>query len=268
MTSKAKTPKKASHSEEKSPKQNRRKTQQKQVMSTPTKRIIVSVSNKGGVGKSFFLIQLIEWLKEHPSKPTFAAFDPDEANKTLLTFHKDCTEFIDTDQGNALDRVVMVLNDVDVSILDGLGSQQKKTIIAWLKDVDIFQAAEELGFRVTFVVMVEEDRDVILQTKSLLDDIGDKVDWVFALNRKNAKNSLLWENSSARKIGLGLGGIEINVERLMESSAIYLTKETLSVRKAVDQAPNLLDRNRFRGLWRRMSEEFAKAEAYFLPAAK
>jgi hypothetical protein len=65
-----------------------------------------------------------------------------------------------------------------------------------------------------------------------------------------------------------LGGIEINVERLMESSAIYLTKETLSVRKAVDQAPNLLDRNRFRGLWRRMSEEFAKAEAYFLPAAK
>jgi len=234
-----------------------------------TKRLIVSCSNKGGVGKSFFLIQLIEWLNEHPSNPTFAAFDPDSANRTLLTYHKESTTFVDVDKVSSLDVVGAALENVDISILDGLGSQQKKTILAWMDEVGLFELADELGFRITFVAMIEEDRDVILQTKELLAVVGKKVDWVFVVNKKNAKDGLLWEGSAVRKTGLNeLGGIEIVLERVTDPMQMYLSKEILPISVA-DSGPrvNVYDRNRFRNLWKRISAEITKAEKYFLPVA-
>ena len=45
------------------------------------KRLILTAIDKGGVGKSFFCVRLIEWLRE--AHRSFIAFDPDFNNSTL-----------------------------------------------------------------------------------------------------------------------------------------------------------------------------------------
>lgn len=230
------------------------------------KRLILSATNKGGVGKSFLCIQLVEWLKRHPAKIAFTAFDPDHANTTLSSVHPDVTEFMDVETPRSIDRAVSVFKDKDISICDGLGSQQKKTFMAWAHEIDLFSIKEEIGFGITFLVVIEEDRDVILQTQELLKSVGDKVDWVIMKNHKQSTHNTLWEGTETQRLAHELKAIEIDIPRLHEHVATLLTAKQWSVAQAADLVENIMDRNRYRTLWRLISSEFEKAERYLLPS--
>ena len=231
------------------------------------KRIVLSSSNKGGVGKSFFNIQYVEWLREHPEKPTFRAFDPDDANKTLLSYHSEVTQFIDVDRSQSLDACLTVLSDeVAVSVVDGLGSQQKKTMLAWAKEISLFEVCRDNGIQITFVQIIEDDRDVILQCRSLLEEIGDAVDWLFVLNQKQGKDFMMWKDSETRKLAYALGGIEMVLPKVPDHIAVWCSSNRQSLVQAQsDKRPHLLDQQRFRTYWRLIKEEMDQVSKVLLP---
>ncbi len=49
------------------------------------KRLILILNGKGGVGKSFFAVHFIQYLKD--GQIAHAAFDSDDENSTLKRFH-------------------------------------------------------------------------------------------------------------------------------------------------------------------------------------
>src|SRR6202008_4543057 len=55
------------------------------------KRLILILNGKGGVGKSFFAVNLVQYLKDR--QIAHAAFDSDDENSTLKRFHSEA-EFI------------------------------------------------------------------------------------------------------------------------------------------------------------------------------
>ncbi len=163
--------------------------------------------------------------------------------------------------------------DTDISIVDGLGSQQKKAMMAWANEINLFELCEDVGVRITFVNMIEDDRDLIRQLKELMGEIGTKVDWVFVKNQKQSKEFFMWQGSDAQKRGMELGGIEIELPRVPDHLATWCSDQALSLVGAQNYkgnpevAPSMLDLQRFRTYWRLISAEIDKADKYLLPTA-
>lgn len=237
-------------------------------MKTETgKRLILSATDKGGVGKSFTCIQLTQWIKEHPSKVKFRAFDPDHANNTLSRFHPDVTSFIDVNSPESMDQVVTALTEYDLSIVDGLGSQQKKSFGSWAEEIRLFDVADEIGFGVTFVLVIEEDSDAIMQAREAMERWRNRVDWIIVRNLKQNANVFLWNGTKAEQLAKELGAIEIVLEKLYPHLAHDCTKLGLPISELREhEKTTILDRNRLKTAWNKMSEEFKKAEKYILPS--
>ena len=61
------------------------------------------LNGKGGVGKSFFAVNLVQFLKDNAV--SFVACDTDNENSTLKRFHSDAS-FVDLRQNRLLDEMV------------------------------------------------------------------------------------------------------------------------------------------------------------------
>ena len=79
------------------------------------KRLILILNGKGGVGKSFFAVNFIQYLKDHGI--SHAAFDSDDENSTLKRFHSE-VGFIDPGRAPDIDLMVEALVDKDVVVVD------------------------------------------------------------------------------------------------------------------------------------------------------
>jgi hypothetical protein len=234
---------------------------------SPSKRLIMMATDKGGVGKSFFCVQLMEWLARHPLKPGFAGFDPDHENKTLLRFHPDHTRFINVDMPDSIDICVSSLQEGnDISVVDGLGAQQKKTFQGWVDDVRLFEVTDQLDLRITYVLLIEEDPDVINQSRRMMDLVGDQVDWLVVRNLVRGPFTDLWESSTARKVARELNATEIEFIRVPDKVAKYCQGKNLPLATAAEEGDLwLLDKNRIETAWSHLSGELGRAESILLP---
>ena len=79
------------------------------------KRLILILNGKGGVGKSFFAVNFVQYLKDR--QIPHAAFDSDDENSTLKRFHSEA-EFINTAEPTEIDKMVHALEDNDVVVVD------------------------------------------------------------------------------------------------------------------------------------------------------
>jgi MinD-like ATPase involved in chromosome partitioning or flagellar assembly len=79
------------------------------------KRLILILNGKGGVGKSFFAVNFVQYLKDH--EISHAAFDSDDENSTLKRFHSEA-QFIDAGQPTEIDKVTFALADSDIVVVD------------------------------------------------------------------------------------------------------------------------------------------------------
>jgi len=84
-------------------------------MNKMKKRLVLILNGKGGVGKSFFAVNFIQYLKDRDI--AHAAFDSDDENSTLKRFHSE-VGFIDPNTPTDMDRMVEPLEDRDVVVVD------------------------------------------------------------------------------------------------------------------------------------------------------
>lgn len=231
-----------------------------------TKRLILPASDKGGVGKSFFSVALVDWLKQHPESPSWAAFDPDDSNRTLMRFHPETT-FLDIEQDSGLDPCFTALTDVDTAVVDGVGSRQKTVFLKWVEEVSLFDLADQMEIGLTYYLVIEDGTDVITAAHRIMTHIGDRVDWVAVLNHKQSKQFTLWYESSAHQLFRQLGGREINFECVNNHLIQFYDDTALPFSRCID-APqvNILDQQRFRTIHAKLNTEFTAIEDLLVPA--
>ena len=67
------------------------------------KQINTIINGKGGVGKSFFAVNLVQYLKDHSI--AHLAIDTDNENSTLKRFHPEAT-FLDIEDTKQIDTIL------------------------------------------------------------------------------------------------------------------------------------------------------------------
>src|SRR5438128_12583504 len=79
-----------------------------------SKRLDLILNGKGGVGKSFFAVNFVQYLKDRHID--HVALDCDNENSTLKRFHPDA-EFVDLANPRALDAMFRSLEKADLVIV-------------------------------------------------------------------------------------------------------------------------------------------------------
>jgi hypothetical protein len=232
----------------------------------PAKRLIVCAQDKGGIGKSFVMTLLHDYLSERGIR--LKSFDLDHANSTFQRYVPEAV-FIDTDLDAdklaVLDQLVDAFETADVVLADNRAAGGGK-IRQYLEENRLTKLQAEIGFSLVFVVIAVDDKDAVSQIADLLDLYGDTVRWLVARNlRDGAAPSVFMESKTRQRLS-AVGAIEIDVPCLAEVTRNRLQLGNLTVGRG-RTAPelHLLDRSRCVRFHERMADEFAKAGKLLLP---
>ena len=230
------------------------------------KRIFLFPQDKGGIGKSFVATLLFDYLSEQGLR--IKAFDLDHANSTFQRFVPEA-EFIDTDVDadklGVLDRIIHVLPETDVVLVDNRASGGAK-VLAYLDETRLPELQADFDCALVFVVIATDDKDANSQIAELLDGYGPKVRWLVVRNLRDGDNLSLFAQSNSRKVLADLGAVEIDVPCLTEVTRNRLQEANLTVGRGREAAQlHLLDRSRCVRFHQKMAAEFAKARPLLVP---
>ena len=227
-----------------------------------SRRIVIAATPKGGVGKSFFLINLADWLAEKNLRAL--AFDTDWSSGTLTRFQPEA-RFLTAADGEGFQEILTAMEEAELILVDGSPAAIPE-LVEWVAGNGLAgdNARSEVG--VTFVCLVEEDKDTVFQAGELCRRLGASVDWLVVRSLKTSPATEIYDNSKTRQELLRLGAGEITIARLPWNLLSIMQRTSKSLSGLLqDKSLSLLERHRLRSYQERLFEQFAAMESVLLP---
>jgi hypothetical protein len=123
------------------------------------KQINLIINGKGGVGKSFFAVNFVQYLKDCGS--AHCAIDSDHENSTLKRFHPQ-SEFINLEHGHEIDRVFASAENSDLLVID-CRAASTDLFIDFFDEVSLTEVLRSLDARLTVISPVNHEADSVEQ---------------------------------------------------------------------------------------------------------
>lgn len=227
------------------------------------KRLILILNGKGGVGKSFFAVHFVQYLKDR--QITHAAFDSDNENSTLKRFHPE-VGFIDPDQPSEIDHMVDALQDNSVVVVD-CRAASTRIFLKYFEDTDLATVLESLGAGLTIASPVNHELDSIHQIQKLVSGLTGKPDFLVIRNEVHGEGFDLFDKSKLRQKLLNeLGAKEIVVTRMYKWLVEGLQRSKLTPTTARNHPDfYIMDRQRLVMWQRRFYEQLDSVKELLLP---
>ena len=227
------------------------------------KRLILILNGKGGVGKSFFAVNFIQYLKD--KGVAHAAIDSDNENSTLKRFHPEA-RFLDLSKRRALDDIFTTLEKSTLVVMD-CRAATTDLFIEFFAEIDLFAVLTALGAKLTLVMPVNHESDSVEQIQRLTDEFGDKCGYVVVRNAAHSDSFAIFETSEVRALLKDkLGAREIGMSRMQDWLVEALNAENLTITAAAKHSAfSLLDRQRLLTWQKRLNAEIESAANLLLP---
>ena len=229
------------------------------------KRLILILNGKGGVGKSFFAVNFIQYLKDH--KISHAAFDSDDENSTLKRFHSE-VGFIDPGHAPDIDLMVEALVDNDVVVVD-CRAASTRIFLEYFAETELPAVLQGMSAGLTIASPVNHELDSIHQIQRVVNAIAGKADFLVIRNEVHGEGFELFDKSKLRqKLLSDVGAKEIVVTRMYKWLVEGLQRSKLTPTAARNhQDFTLMDRQRLVMWQRRFYEQIDSVQEMLLPAA-
>src|SRR6185437_12700348 len=127
------------------------------------KRLDLILNGKGGVGKSFFAVNFVQFLKDKGI--AHIAIDSDNENSTLKRFHPD-TRFLDLDNRRELDSIFSALEKSNLVVMD-CRAASTDLFIEYFAEIDLPTVLTAMGAALTLVMPVNHESDSVDQIQRL-----------------------------------------------------------------------------------------------------
>jgi len=228
------------------------------------KRLDLILNGKGGVGKSFFAVNFVQFLKDKGI--AHIAIDSDNENSTLKRFHPD-TRFLDLDHRRELDGIFDALEKANLVVMD-CRAASTELFIDYFAEIDLSAVLSTMGAVLTLIMPVNHESDSVDQVQRLADQFGKKCNYVVVRNAAHSDSFALFESSEVRaQLKDKLGGREIAMSRLQDWLVEALNGENLTITATIKHpAFSLLDRQRLQTWQRKLYTEIESAAGLLLPA--
>jgi hypothetical protein len=228
-----------------------------------TKQLNLVLNGKGGVGKSFFAVNLVQELKD--KRRTFRAADTDDENSTLLRFHADA-EFVNIQKPREIDRLFALLERTDLLIVD-CRAASTDLFLDYFAEINLRVVLGTLDARLTLVTPVNHEADSVEQLRLLSGRLNDACRYVVVKNQAHSEQFRIYEESKTRARIIGeLQGREITMSRLHDWLVTALNENNVTAGAALTHpAFSLIDRQRLKHWQRIFLEQLALVDDLLLP---
>jgi cellulose biosynthesis protein BcsQ len=227
------------------------------------KRLDLILNGKGGVGKSFFAVNFVQFLKDKGI--AHIAIDSDNENSTLKRFHPD-TRFLDLNNRRELDGIFSALEKASLVVMD-CRAASTDLFIDYFTEIDLPAVLSAMSATLTLVMPVNHESDSVDQIQRLADQFGKKCGYVVVRNAAHSESFALFESSEVRtQIKDKLGGREISMTRLQDWLVESLNAKNLAITSATKHSAfSLLDRQRLQTWQRKLYTEIESVADLLLP---
>jgi len=221
------------------------------------------LNGKGGVGKSFFTVNLVQFLKDK-SIP-FVACDSDNENSTLKRFHPDA-EFINLAQSRSLDDMFRALERTDLVIVD-CRAASTDVFLRYFAAIDVAAVLRALDARLTLLMPVNHEADSLDQVQRVVEAMAAHARFVIIRNQVHAESFTLYDQSQVRvRLLKKFEAKEITMPRMEEWLVEDLNRVNLTITAAAKhESFYLLDRQRLVTWQRRLYEQIESSADLMLP---
>ena len=204
-----------------------------------SKRIVMIIGGKGGTGKTAFLRLLLDKLVSQ--KTRYIAYDADTENPELYEQMKEYGDgvrllnFLEVAEAKRFFSEVKQENP-EVVVLDMPGASGNKTREIF-KKFGMFKIAEDLGYRITLVVVLNLGFSVINSLKIMTEFCGAAVDYVVVKNLcwDKGLGFQRWDASKTKQATLELKGLEIEMPELEYSTFDTVMEKRLAFGAATEE---------------------------------
>ena len=227
------------------------------------KQLNLILNGKGGVGKSFLAVNLVQYLKDKAI--AFVACDSDNENSTLKRFHPDA-EFINLAQSRSLDDMFRALERADLVIVD-CRAASTDVFLRYFAAIDIAAVLRTLDARLTLLMPVNHEADSLDQVQRMVEAMADHARFIIIRNQVHAESFSLYDKSAVRvRLLKQLDAKEITMPRMEEWLVEGLNRVNLTITAAAKhESFYLLDRQRLVTWQRRLYEQIGSAADLLLP---
>ena len=227
------------------------------------KRLDLILNGKGGVGKSFFAVNFVQYLKDRDI--AHVAIDSDNENSTLKRFHPDA-QFLDLTNRREPDVIFRSLERANLVVVD-CRAASSELFLDYFVEIDAPAVLKMLGAVLTLVMPVNHELDSVDQVQRLTDQLGRTCSYVVVRNAAHSDSFALYESTEVHtQIKGELNGREIVMHRLQDWLVEALNRENLTITAATTHpAFSLLDRQRIQIWQRKFYAEVESAADLLLP---
>jgi hypothetical protein len=193
------------------------------------KRLILILNGKGGVGKSFFAVNFVQFLKDKGI--AHVAIDSDNENSTLKRFHPD-TRFLDLSKRRDLDGIFAALAKTNLVVVD-CRAASTDLFIDFFNEIDLPAMLSAFDAKLTLVMPVNHESDSVDQIQRLTDEFKNRCNYVVVRNAAHSDSFAIFESSEVRALLADkLGGREITMTRMQDWLVEALNAENLTITAA------------------------------------
>lgn len=228
------------------------------------KRLVLIINGKGGVGKSFFAINFVQFLKD--KQIAHIAIDTDNENSTLKRFHLDA-RFLDLDNRHELDGIFGALEESELVVVD-CRAASTDLFLDYFKEIDLPAVLSAIDAALTLVMPVNHELDSVDQVQRLADRLGRTCGYVIVRNTAHSDSFALFDSSEVQeRLKSELNGRELTMPRMQDWLVEALNRENVTITAtARHPAFSLLDRQRLQTWQRQLYAEIESARDPLLPS--
>ena len=149
------------------------------------KRLDLILNGKGGVGKSLFAVNFVQFLKDRGI--AHVAIDSDNENSTLKRFHPD-TRFLDLNNRRELDGIFSALEKASLVVMD-CRAASTDLFIDYFAEIDLPAVLSAMGATLTLVMPVNHESDSVDQIQRLADSLERSATTLWFATQRTARAS-------------------------------------------------------------------------------
>lgn len=231
-----------------------------------SKRLIIVLNGKGGVGKSFFATNFVQYLKDR--KQLHRAIDTDNENSTLKRYHREA-DFVDLNDPRGLDALFAAVEASPLVVMDGRAASTD-LILDYFAEVSAFDLLDGMNASLTLAIPINHEADSVTQAKLIADTLDERCQYLIVRNQAHSEHFALYEKSRTRSRLIDeLHAGEMVMSRMYDWLVAALNQHNLTVTDALQhEAFNVVDRQRLKNWQRSFFAQLDEHQGMLLPASE
>jgi hypothetical protein len=227
------------------------------------KQLNIILNGKGGVGKSFFAANFVQYLKDR--QISYFAVDTDNENSTLNRFHPEAG-FVDIGNGQEIDAIFLAMHLNNLVVVDGRAASTD-IFLNYFSEIRIFETLEMLNAALTVILPVNHEADSVEQLRLITEALGNRCNYLVVKNQAHSEYFTIYDSSKTRSRVIGeLAGREIVMPKLYDWLVTSLNERNLTITDAIkDPEFWVMDRQRLKNWQDKFNEQIDGVRDILLP---